>query len=145
MKRFLVIGILSLMLAAPLAAQDQPVAQAVVFWMEGCPHCQEVVDKVLPSLTHRFGVQLDVRLVEVKTVEEVDRLYQLGDNLGVDKDWVQVPLLVIDHQTLVGDEISDHAAEIIEQVLAAGGAEWPDLPGWSIQVTPEPTEKVCHL
>lgn len=59
MKRVLAIAILSLMIATPLAAQDQPVARAAVLWIVRCPHCQEVIDEILPSLTHRLDAQCE--------------------------------------------------------------------------------------
>ncbi|MBN1313876.1 MAG: thioredoxin family protein [Anaerolineales bacterium] len=139
MKRILLLLIISLLMVNPLAAQDQPVARAAVFWMEGCPHCQEILEQVLPSLAARFGDQLELQLVEVKTVAEVDALYQLAESLGIDRDSVQVPMLVIGRETLVGDEISRQSAELIEQVLALGGADWPDQPGW-VAAVPAATE-----
>ena len=137
MKQVLVIGILSVLIVAPLAAQEQPVARAVLFWMEGCPHCQEIMTEFLPSLQGRFGDQLDITLVEVISVAQVDQLYQTAADLGLSKDQVAVPLLVIGRQVLVGDQIPDRFPAMVEQVLAAGGVDWPDLSGWPVPPAPE--------
>jgi len=79
-----------------------PVVRAVMFWMNGCPHCHEVIDRVLPPLKQKYGDQLDIRLVEIVTDQDVARLYQTAAALGIAKERVGVPFLVVGDAVLIG-------------------------------------------
>ena len=117
--------------SAPSATPTpRPVARAVLFWMDGCPHCHEVIDQVLPPLQQKYGDQLNVHLIEVKSQQDIDQLYQLGAALNIPKQNVGVPFLVIGNKALVGSfEISTELPGLIEKHLAAGGVDYPNLPG----------------
>jgi len=108
-----------------------PVVRAVMFWMNGCPHCHEVIDRVLPPLKQKYGDQLDIRLVEIVTDQDVARLYQTAAALGIAKERVGVPFLVVGDAVLIGSlEIPAKLPGLIEKHLAAGGVDYPNLPGW---------------
>ena len=64
----------------PLPAESIPVAKVrgVMFWKDGCAHCHEVLENVLPPLQEKYGDQLEILLVEVVTMEDVDRLYEVA-------------------------------------------------------------------
>ena len=63
--------------ASPVQAQaPQPVVHAVMFWMAGCPHCEDVIANVLPPLHEKYGEQFDLFMIEVKGQQDVDLLYQ---------------------------------------------------------------------
>lgn len=55
--------------AAEAAKKDEAVVQAVMFWMDTCPHCHVVLEEVLPPLQQKYGDQLQIRLIEVKSEE----------------------------------------------------------------------------
>src|SRR4030042_2071780 len=63
----------------------EPVVRAVLFWMDGCPHCHEVINNVLPPLQQKYGDKLNIHLIEVKSQQDVDQLYQLAAALKVPK------------------------------------------------------------
>ena len=110
------------------AQTQEPVVHAVLFWIKGCPNCAEVLDNTLPSVQSQYGSRLDVRLVEVVTAEDVDRLYQIGSAYGLSKKEIGVPLLLLGKDVLVGsDEIPADFASLVDQYLTAGGASSPDL------------------
>jgi thiol-disulfide isomerase/thioredoxin len=113
--------------SAPSATPTpRPVARAVLFWMDGCPHCHEVIDQVLPPLQQKYGDQLNVHLIEVKSQQDIDQLYQLGAALNIPKQDVGVPFLVIGDKALVGSaQIPAELPSLIEQYLAQGGVDWP--------------------
>jgi uncharacterized membrane protein len=105
-----------------------PVVSAVLFWMDGCPHCHEVIENVLPPLQEKYAAQLDIRMIEVVTLEDVNRLYALGQAYGLPRDQVGVPLLIIGEHLLAGSEqIPAELPGLIEEYLAAGGIAAPDI------------------
>jgi len=121
----------------------KPIVRAVLFWMDGCPHCHEVINNVLPPLQKKYGDQLNVHLIEVKSQQDVDSLYQLGVALNIPKQNIGVPFLVIGDKVLIGSaQIPAELPGLIEQYLAAGGVDYPNLPGLAdlLQMTtPQPT------
>ena len=108
---------------------EPPVIHAVLFWSNGCPYCNQVLTTTLPPLQGKYGSQLSVLLIEVVTLKDVENLYVLGDSLGLTKEQVAVPFLLIDRTALVGvDEIDTKLSGLIEKYLASGGLEYPNIP-----------------
>jgi uncharacterized membrane protein len=127
-------AILAILIAATpvlaLSTSDQRVVRVVMFWSEGCPHCHEVITKVLPALQDQFGSQLEIMLIEVRGLNEVEQLYQVAESLGYSRDKVFVPFLIIGSEVLIGsDEIPARMPGLIDDYLNAGGLDYPDLPG----------------
>jgi uncharacterized membrane protein len=109
---------------------DQPVVQAVMFWMDGCSHCHDVIENVLPPLQQKYGAQFDLQMIEVVTADDIDRLYQVGATFGLAKEQVGVPFLIIGDRALIGSEqIPAELPQLIEQYLATGGVAYPQVPG----------------
>jgi uncharacterized membrane protein len=116
--------------SAPTDDSSIPIVRAILFWMEGCSHCHEVLDNVLPPLQTRYGSQLEIRLVEVATLEEVDRFYEIAAGFGIPRERVGVPLLVIGEDALAGGvQIPAELPALIEAHLSQGGTDWPAIPG----------------
>jgi len=117
--------------SAPSATPTpRPVVHAVLFWMDGCPHCHEIINNVLPPLQQKYGDKLNIHLIEVKSQQDVDQLYQLGAALNIPKQDVGVPFLVIGDKVLVGSaQIPAELPGLIEKHLAADGVDYPNLPG----------------
>lgn len=111
------------------AAQTAPVVHGVMFWMEGCAHCHEVLENVLPPLQQQYGDSLDIHLIELKTSEDFDRLLVVGEAYGFASHEVGVPFLIISDTALVGtDQIRNGLPQLIDSHLAAGGVGFPDIP-----------------
>lgn len=108
-------------------APNPPIVRAVMFWMRGCPNCEEIIARVLPPLQQKYGAQLEVQLIEVATTQDVDRLYQVAANFGVPKEQTGVPLLIIGTQALTAHQIPSELPRLIEKYLAAGGVDAPNL------------------
>ena len=108
--------------------------------MNGCPHCHEVLENVLPPLQEKYGAQLEVLLVEVISMEDVNRLYEVAASYGIPRDRVGVPFLVIGDRVLIGSrQIPEELPGLIESQLAAGGVDFPSLPPrGDATVTPVP-------
>lgn len=110
-------------------ADEQNVVHAVMFWMDGCPHCHDVIDKVLPPLQEKYGDQLLIHLIELKGGQEVAALYDFAESMGIDKNNVGVPFMIIGEHVLIGSgQIPAELPGLIEKYLAAGGVAYPDTP-----------------
>ena len=108
---------------------DEPVVRTVIFWMNGCGHCHNVLQNVLPPLQDQYGEQLEIKYVELVTIEEVDLIYAVAEAYGIDEDDVAVPFLIIGDEVLIGsDEVEQRLQDLIEKHLAAGGVDYPDIP-----------------
>jgi uncharacterized membrane protein len=115
----------------PVAAQtvEQPVVHAILFWMDGCSHCHEVLDNLLHPLQEKYGAQLQILLVEVVGLDDVNRLYDVAATYGIPRDQVGVPFLIIGDQVLAGSQqIPEELPGLIEYHLAQGGVERPSIP-----------------
>jgi uncharacterized membrane protein/thiol-disulfide isomerase/thioredoxin len=127
---------------ASAQSSEPPVVRAVLFWMDGCPHCHEVLDNVLPLLQEKYGMQLEVLLVKVTSMEDVERLYEVAAFYGIAREQVYVPFLVISDRVLIGSQqIPDKLPGLIEYHLAQGGVEMPSIPslnGFLAQTVPTP-------
>ena len=123
----LLIGVITLTGAQ---AAPKPVVRGVLFWSELCSHCHYVIDKVLPPLQVKYGTQLDIMLVEVSSPQNQSRFVQTLSALKIPSEQRGVPFLVIGDRYLVGSqEIPAQLPGLIEKGLAAGGLDYPKLPG----------------
>lgn len=133
-KTFLTALLLALVsiLALPRPVQAQSAdatVQGWFFWMEGCPHCEAVLQEVMPGITQRYASQIEITYVEIATMKDVDGLYQIAAAYGLSKEETGVPMVIINHQALVGsDVISAQLEDVIQAALEAGGASYDVLP-----------------
>ncbi len=109
---------------------SQPaVVRAVMFWMDGCAHCHEVIENVLPPIQEKYGEQFQIQLIELKGSQEVTALYTLANSMGIPQNDVGVPFLMIGEHVLIGSgQIPAELPGLIDQYLAAGGVDFPDSP-----------------
>lgn len=141
----------------PLTPQEpQPTGavHAILFWMDGCPHCHEVLDNVLPPLQEKYGALLRILLVEVVEQSDVDRLYEIAAAYSVTKELVGVPFLVIGDRVLIGSQqIPAELPGLIESYLAEGGVDQPEIPGletyssltWLATLAPQPSSTEAKI
>jgi len=132
-SRLFILLVVVVLLAGATPSAPAPAARgvvrAVLFWMDGCPHCHFVLDEVLPPLQERYSSQLEIMLIEVATSADFDRLLQTAASFGLPKEQVGVPFLVIGEHVLVGSgQIPAELPGLIESYLAAGGVDYTDLP-----------------
>lgn len=127
------------------ATDDAPVVKAVMFWMEGCPACHQVLDKVLPPLQRKYNQQFEILLIELITSQDVDALYSLAAEMGISQDRVGVPFLVIGEHVLIGSgDIPAELPGLIDQYLAAGGVDYPDSPALASFISKQtPVHDLC--
>jgi uncharacterized membrane protein len=130
MKRFGLLICLALLLW-PRPAQAQtpaPVVRAVLFYSPSCGHCHHVINEVLPPLIKQYGEQLQIIGVDV-TGQGGQQLFIAALTMfGIEEGGV--PFLVIGDTYLFGSlDIPEKLPGLIEQHLAAGGLDWPAIPG----------------
>lgn len=86
--------------ATPLPAVAAPTPEAVVhvvmFWMATCPHCHTVLEEVLPPLQQKYGEQLELLLVEIKSEQDWERLVQVGAAYNIPQDRIELCRILID-------------------------------------------------
>jgi uncharacterized membrane protein len=130
----------------PITGSQPPVVQGILFWMEGCSHCEYVINQVLPPLEEKYGAQLDIQLVQLQDTAQVDQLYQAASQLGIPKENVGVPFLIVGDRALVGSEqIPAELPSLIEIALAAGGIAKPASPALSpLLETPAAGSEICE-
>lgn len=100
----------------------------ILFWMQDCVHCEEVLNTVLPDIRVNYQDQISIYPVELKEIEEVDRFYQMAERLGVAKNDIGVPLMLIGEQVLTGNQIKSDLSGWIETYLQNGSASIPAIP-----------------
>jgi uncharacterized membrane protein len=124
----------------PVRAQaQQPVVHAVMFWMAGCPHCEDIIENVLPPLHEKYGEQFDLFMIEVKSQEDVNLLYQVAASYEVPKEGTGVPFIIIGDQVLVGSEqVRNQLPALVEDYLTQGGLDFPTNP-LIVDLLPTPT------
>ncbi len=141
MKRklnLLLLTLLLLILALPAAHADEPVVRAVLFWAKTCPHCHVVLNETLPPLQEKYGDQLQVLAVEVSDPAGYELWRAAMQALRVPDDQRGVPMLFIGDRVLVGSyDIPQQLPGLIEKHLAAGGLDYPPIPG--LDTVPTPT------
>jgi len=116
--------------ANALAAANPKVVRAVLFFSPTCPSCHIVMEDVLPPITEKYAESLDIVGVDVSQPIG-ESLYRASiDAFRIPDDRLGVPTLIIGSEILVGvDEIEIFLPNIIEASLAAGGLDWPQIPG----------------
>lgn len=142
-----IISILLAMLAPAAAAEPAPPAPAVrvvLFWAEGCGHCHEVLEDILPVLQQRYGPQLEVRLIEVVSLEDISAFFDVAEAYGFARGRAAVPFLLIGGRALMGvEQIQAELPGQIEALLAAGGSDWPALDAAEGAAAAPPADDIC--
>jgi uncharacterized membrane protein len=141
---------------ASTALAQQPVVRAILFFSPTCPHCHQVMtqdlpivwanhngwDEVLyvptaqgeedigPAIYALFGEQLEILYINTYTALGHQIYASAVERLDIPQNRLGVPTLIIDETDLVGSgEIPAQFPGLVEQGLARGGVDWPDIPG----------------
>lgn len=110
--------------------QGQPVVHILYFYSVDCPHCQVVEREVLAPLEEQYGERLDLRRLEIGKTANYELLVRTEEFFDLAPEARGLPALVIDGQVLIGEEqIRQELPCLLESCLAAGGTQWPPIPG----------------
>lgn len=114
--------------SAQEATPEAPYVRAVMFWTDGCPNCAKAITEVLPPIKEKYGDQLQIHFIELKSEAEIDLIYNVGAALGLAKNDIGTPFLIMGDKPLLGPTaIQAELPGIIDEYLAAGGVDYPDL------------------
>jgi glutaredoxin len=115
-----------------------------MFWMAGCPHCEDVIQNVLPPLVEKYGPQFDLFMIEAKSTKDVDNLYRVAASYKFTKEQTGVPFVIIGDQVLIGsDQVREQLPVLIDNNLTRGGMDWPANPILAdLLPTPSPASSV---
>lgn len=113
---------------ANLQAPEGSVVRVFMFYSSTCWHCEYVIKEVLPPLQERYGEQLEILLVELVTQSDVDKLFETAAIVGITKEQVGVPFMLVGESVLIGsDQIPTELPGLIDTHLANGGIDYPRL------------------
>jgi uncharacterized membrane protein len=113
----------------PARAQG-PAVHAVLFYSPTCPHCHQVISENLPPLFDKYGDRLQIIGLDISQPGG-QALYQAAiERYGIPEERRGVPTLIVGDVVLVGSlEIPQQLPDLVENYLAQGGVDWPDIPG----------------
>ncbi len=104
--------------------------RAILFFSPTCGHCHRVITEDLPPLFEQYPDRLNIISVDI-SAPEGQQLYQAAiERFAISDNRRGVPTLIIDDVVLVGSgEIPEQLPGLVEQYMAEGGVDWPDIPG----------------
>lgn len=128
---FVLMGLFLLTTTQPVQGQSQdpgPVVRGVLFYSPSCGHCEYVITQVLPPLLEQYGEQLQIIGIDVSNESGSILFKYTLQKFGLQSGGV--PFLVIGDVYLVGSqEIPQKLPGMIEDLLAQGGVDWPNITG----------------
>lgn len=134
----LVLGALLVTQSLPALAQEidsptgAPTSQvrAVYFTSPLCSFCQQVEERDLLPLEARYGDDLHILRIDT-TTSLGQRLFQTAwEQYAVPSERRGTPTIIINDTVLVGAaEIPAQLPGLVADLLAAGGNDWPSIPG----------------
>ena len=139
--KVLAVGMILLVSACgtPSPVEEQAPVRAVLFWSETCPHCHEVMEEHLPPLQEEFGDRLKIKTFELSDSANYQLWLAAMDAYEVPPEQQGVPMLFIGDTVLFGaSEIPEMLPGLIEQHLAAGGLDYPAIPGLLAEASTKP-------
>lgn len=112
------------------AHADSPVVRAVLFYSPSCAHCHKVITEDLPPLFEKYGDRLQIIGVNIADASGSALFNAAGDKFNISPEYRGVPFLVIADVVVIGSlDIPEQLPGLIEKYRAAGGVDWPEIPG----------------
>jgi len=112
-----------------IGQEPEPVVHAVLFYSPTCPHCHDVITNFLIPLQNEYGSRLVIIGLDTTQPWANELFWEALRFYEVPEDQWAVPFMIVDDQILVGgDEIPSRFRTILDEGLAAGGIDLPDLP-----------------
>jgi uncharacterized membrane protein/thiol-disulfide isomerase/thioredoxin len=128
----LIFALIILSLPVQVGAQEDESAtvKAILFFNPGCPHCAQVINEFLIPMAEEYGDQLEILAINTSYPDSQLLFGAAIDRFNIPKEKHVVPLLIVSDVILVGGaEIPNEFPRIVEEGLASGGIDWPDIPG----------------
>lgn len=125
---------------------DEPVVRALLFYAEDCPHCQRVLQEIVPQLQMEYGDRLAIKLLEISDPEVYSQLLALEAIYGVTPDIATIPEMFVGDTVLLGEEdIRARAGQVIAAYFEAGGTDFPDPTASPVATPTAQPESIVHL
>jgi uncharacterized membrane protein len=130
---FTILLIVACLVIQPTAAAqsaDEAAVQAVLFHTPTCPACHSINDEVLEPMLDEYGDRLQILRINTFEPSGYDFYLAMVERFQIPEERIGVPAIVVGNTVLVGgDEIPEQFPSLVEEILAAGGVGWPDIPG----------------
>jgi len=137
----LIVACLAIQPTAAAQSADEPVVQAILFYTPTCPACHSVNDEVLEPMMDDYGDQLEILRINTFEDSGYELYLAMVERYQIPSERQGVPTLVVGEVVLVGGrEIPEQFPSLVEEVLAAGGVGWPDIPGLDQAISEFQTE-----
>ena len=108
----------------------EAVVRAVLFYSPSCGHCHQVINELLLPMLEQYGNQLQISGIDTAQDAGAQLYHAAHEVYQVPPERRGVPTLVVGDTVLVGSrEIPMRFPGLVEEGLAAGGIDWPDIPG----------------
>lgn len=134
--RIVLASIMAFLITTAGVRAADPVVRAVLFYSPSCGHCYKVITEDLPPLFEKYGDRLQIIGVNIADASGNALFNAAADQCNIPADGRGVPLLAIADICLIGSaDIPNRLPGLIEQHLAAGGVDWPDIPGLAEMIT----------
>jgi cytochrome c biogenesis protein CcdA len=102
------------------------VVRILLFHSPTCPHCEVVINDVLPGIQEKYGDQIEIKLLDISDPYNHGLLVSLEEAAKIPPEKRGVPMMFVGHTVMVGDlSIKDNLEEVIDSYLAEGGADYP--------------------
>lgn len=119
---------------------QKPVVHILLFHSPTCPHCQIVINEVLPPIQEKYGDQIEIKLLDISDSYNYGLLLSLEEAAQIPPEKRGVPMMFVGRTIMVGDlSIKDNLEGVIEKYLAEGGADYPVPEALLTPPTPGPT------
>jgi uncharacterized membrane protein len=116
-------------------AQEPPVVHAILFFNPDCENCHLVMTENLPPLQSQYGDQLAILQIDTSKPDGLHLYQAMVRHFELPNDRLGTPAIVLGNTILVGaDEITNSLPGVVEEGLAAGGINWPEIPGLASSV-----------
>jgi uncharacterized membrane protein/glutaredoxin len=112
----------------PTAVITGAVVRAILFTTLDCRNCQVEVHTALMPVLEKYGRQFEYRVVDVVNLDDVEYIYQVAETYGIPRQDVDLPLIIMGEQVLIGEQMAIELPGLVASHLATGGADWPSLP-----------------
>ncbi len=127
----------------PVLSADGPAVELLLFYSETCPHCQTVMEDVIPVIEEKYGDQVRIRTFNITDIDNYALMLGLERIYGVPDEKAGIPEIFLGNDVMIGaNVIRDHLEEVIDKYLAKGGFQFPPLeliPRPGITLVPAPT------
>jgi len=125
------------------------VVHILLFHSPACPHCEIVINDVLPGIQEKYGDQIEIKLLDISDPYNHGLFISLEEAAKIPPENRGVPMMFVGPTIMVGSlSIQDNLEEVIDGYLAEGGVDYPIAeellvaPTPGLTATPQPTPAV---